>query len=227
MARPPSVGREDGRGRVGTTRIKIVGNHYGETTSEPTVEPTPEPAPRAYTVTVEIEVQATSEQEAIRQVQEAPRWVQHHGFDSTGEMNMQTGGSRSGRWEKVGGRKAFEIPPPPPSGPPDPKWSPPKKRKVWPWVLAVIAALAIIGNLVGDEDSTTTNTPASEPVEIEITADMLVDTMSDAQIANFCANYEPLAAVDAEELAYEAFTTGYTESDPAPRDVFNEMVSRC
>lgn len=86
------------------------------------------------------------------------------------------------------GRKAFEIPPPPP-GSPDPKWSPPKKRKVWPWVLGAIVALAIIGSLVGDDSTTSESERAASEDRIaealgeEPTVDDPVMTQADTFLA--------------------------------------------
>jgi hypothetical protein len=95
-----------------------------------------------------------------------------------------------------------------------------------------VVALVIVGLLIfgaisnaldGDDDSSNSPTVTTD-TEFEITAELIVDTMAASAIADFCQAYETLGNY---EVAFAAFKTGYTDSDPAPEEVFDEALSRC
>jgi hypothetical protein len=100
--------------------------------------------------------------------------------------------------------------------------------------LGAIVALLIVGALGGsnndapsDSSSTTftdTTDVDSEGIEDLITAEMIVDVMPANQVTQFCDGYDLVGDYD---LAFAAFKQGYTEADPSPEDVFDELLSRC
>lgn len=90
-------------------------------------------------------------------------------------------------------------------------------------VFAVLMALPLLGfDPLGDTDTKTSTTSGSSN---GITAEMIVDTMPDSQIAEFCGYVDMAPDYDS---ALDAFTQGYgTGRSPSAKKVFDEALTRC
>jgi hypothetical protein len=90
-------------------------------------------------------------------------------------------------------------------------------------VFAVLMALPLLGfDPLGDTDTKTSTTSGSSN---GITAEMIVDTMPDSQIAEFCGYVDMAPDYDS---ALDEFTQGYgTGRSPSAKKVFDEALTRC
>jgi hypothetical protein len=86
--------------------------------------------------------------------------------------------------------------------------------------IIVIAIMAVIAS----KDPTQHPSPPTGPT-FSITAEMVVDTMGTATIAEFCRSYFTIANYD---LAFAAFESSYgSAKEPSAEAVFDEAISRC
>jgi len=100
-------------------------------------------------------------------------------------------------------------------------------------VFAVMMAVDLLGAL-GDADTKTSTPPVDVPSAVDdttsgssngITAEMLVDTMPDSKIVEFCGYVDMAPDYDS---ALDAFTQGYgTGRSPSAKEVFDEALTRC
>jgi hypothetical protein len=100
-------------------------------------------------------------------------------------------------------------------------------------VFAVLMALDLLGAL-GDADTKTSTPPVDVPSAVDdttsgssngMTAEMIVDTMPDSKIAEFCGYVDMAPDYD---TALDAFTQGYgTGRSPSAKKVFDEALTRC
>jgi hypothetical protein len=90
-------------------------------------------------------------------------------------------------------------------------------------VFAVLMALPLLGfDPLGDTDTKTSTTSGSSN---GMTAEMIVDTMPDSQIAEFCGYVDMAPDYDS---ALDEFTQGYgTGRSPSAKKVFDEALTRC
>jgi hypothetical protein len=90
-------------------------------------------------------------------------------------------------------------------------------------VFAVLMALPLLGfDPLGDTDTKTSTTSGSSN---GMTAEMIVDTMPDSQIAEFCYYVDMAPDYDS---ALDEFTQGYgTGRSPSAKKVFDEALTRC
>jgi hypothetical protein len=126
------------------------------------------------------------------------------------------------------------------ASPPRPdKLVPEKKSKVktalkcFLIVLAILMVVPLLGAL-GDADTKTSTPPVDVPSAMDdttsgsskgISAEMVVDAMSDSTIAEFCGYYDMVADYD---TSLDAFTQGYgTGRSPSAKKVFDEALTRC
>ncbi len=89
-------------------------------------------------------------------------------------------------------------------------------------------------NALGDADTKTSTPSVDVPSAVDdttsgssngMTAEMIVDTMPDSKIAEFCGFYDMVGDYD---TALEAFTQGYgTGRSPSAKKVFDEALTRC
>jgi hypothetical protein len=87
---------------------------------------------------------------------------------------------------------------------------------------------------LGDADTKTSTPPVDVPSAMDdttsgsskgISAEMVVDAMSDSTIAEFCGYYDMVADYD---TSLDAFTQGYgTGRSPSAKKVFDEALTRC
>lgn len=119
-------------------------------------------------------------------------------------------------------RASTGLPPPP---------APRKKTSIGTIAVLVIGGLFLLGSLInafdgddtGSDPPTTYEDPAvSEADFVEIVVDTTLAS-NPGSLAEFCDAYTMLGY----DLAFESFKTGYTDSDPSPTAVFNEVISRC
>jgi hypothetical protein len=100
-------------------------------------------------------------------------------------------------------------------------------------VLAILMVVPLLGAL-GDADTKTSTPPVDVPSAMDdttsgsskgISAEMVVDAMSDSTIAEFCGYYDMVADYD---TSLDAFTQGYgTGRSPSAKKVFDEALTRC
>jgi hypothetical protein len=100
-------------------------------------------------------------------------------------------------------------------------------------VLAILMVVPLLGAL-GDADTKTSTPPFDVPSAMDdttsgsskgISAEMVVDAMSDSTIAEFCGYYDMVADYD---TSLDAFTQGYgTGRSPSAKKVFDEALTRC
>jgi hypothetical protein len=105
-------------------------------------------------------------------------------------------------------------------------------------VFAVLMVAPLLGvdplDALGDADTKTSTPPVNVPSAVDdtasgssngMTAEMIVDTMPDSTIAEFC--YYVDVAPD-YETALDEFTQGYgTGRSPSAKKVFDEALTRC
>jgi hypothetical protein len=105
-------------------------------------------------------------------------------------------------------------------------------------VFAVLMVAPLLGvdplDALGDADTKTSTPPVDVPSAVDdtasgssngMTAEMIVDTMPDSTIAEFC--YYVDVAPD-YETALDEFTQGYgTGRSPSAKKVFDEALTRC
>jgi hypothetical protein len=105
-------------------------------------------------------------------------------------------------------------------------------------VFAVLMAVDLVGvdllGALGDTDTKTSTPPVDVPSAVDdttsgssngITAEMIVDTMPDSKIAEFCGYVDMAPDYDS---ALDAFTQGYgTGRSPSAKKVFDEALTRC
>jgi hypothetical protein len=100
-------------------------------------------------------------------------------------------------------------------------------------VFPVLMVPSLLGTL-GDADTKTSTPPVDVPSAVDdtssgssngMTAEMIVDTMPDSKIAEFCGYVDMAPDYDS---ALEAFTQGYgTGRSTSAKKVFDEALTRC
>jgi hypothetical protein len=121
----------------------------------------------------------------------------------------------------------------------------PKFLIFWGYLMSAIIVVAFVVSATGAGDSEpaftsvgVTNSAVNESFvnpaatasvpESEITAEMVVDALGQDTADEFCTNY---FLVDDYDLSLAAFTQGFSQTyrapDPSPKEVFDELLTRC
>lgn len=108
-------------------------------------------------------------------------------------------------------------------------------RKILFWTVGIIGVIAILGTVFGEEPAPvapaavaepTEELVEEEPIDLEVTPEMVVDAMPAKAIKSFCTEYFTIADYD---TAFKFFAKGYGEEAglPSAEAVFDEVLIRC